>query len=51
MGIQKSDFLEYYKLSNRLESEYSGIEADAEYEEEYLETDDPYEVQSIRFSQ
>lgn len=51
MGIQKSDFLEYYKLSNRLESEYSGIEADAEYEEEYLETDDPYEVQSIRVTQ
>ena len=51
MGIQRSDFLEYLSLSDKIESEYSGIEADAEDDEECLDIDDPYEVQSIRIAQ
>lgn len=51
MGIQKSDFLEYLKQSEKNELEYSGIEADMSMENDTPETDEPYEVQNIRIDQ
>lgn len=51
MGIQKSDFWEYLRLSDKIESEYSGIEADAEDDEECPEIDEAYGAQNIRIAQ
>lgn len=51
MGIQKSDFWEYLRLFDKIESEYSGIEADAEDDEECPETDEAYGAQNIRIAQ
>lgn len=49
MEIQKSEFEEYLKLSNQMELEYNGIEADDE--NESMETGEPYEVENIRVAQ
>lgn len=49
MKSQKSELSEYLKLSDEMETEYSGIEADTD--SENAETDEPYGVQNIRVAQ
>lgn len=49
MRAPKSELVEFIKISNKVESDYSGIEADDEAES--LETGEPYEVQNIRVAQ
>ena len=51
MEMQKSDFLEYLKQSERNELEYSGIEADISMDSDPIESDEPYDVQNIRIDQ
>ncbi len=46
---QKSEFEEYLKLSEKIELEYNGIEADDD--NGNMETDEPYEVENIRVAQ
>lgn len=49
MGLGKSELAEYIEQSNKIELEYSGIEADDDME--CLEVDEPYDVQNIRVAQ
>ena len=49
METQKSEFEEYLKLSEKIELEYNGIEADDD--NGNMETDEPYEVENIRVAQ
>ena len=49
MEVYKSEIEGYLKLSNKIESEYNGIEEDNG--NESVEIDEPYEVQSIRVTQ
>lgn len=49
MGIQKNEFEEYLKLSDKIQLEYNGIEADDE--NGSMETEEPYDVQNIRVAQ
>lgn len=49
MEVQKTEMIEYLKLSEKVESEYNGIEEDDD--KENIEVDEPYEVQNIRIAQ
>lgn len=49
MEVYKSEIEGYLKLSNKIESEYNGIEEDDS--NESIEVDEPYEVQNIRVTQ
>ena len=49
MDVQKSEITGYLKLSEKVESEYNGIEENDD--NETIEADEPYEVQNIRIAQ
>lgn len=49
MEVQKTEMIEYLRLSEKVESEYNGIEKDDD--NEIIEADEPYEVQNIRIAQ
>ncbi len=46
MEVQKTEMIEYLKLSEKVQSEFNGIEEDDD--NENIEADEPYEVQNIR---
>ncbi|MCI9185675.1 MAG: hypothetical protein HFG61_12635, partial [Lachnospiraceae bacterium] len=49
MEVQKTEMIGYLKLSEKVESEYNGIEENDD--NETIEADEPYEVQNIRIAQ
>ena len=49
MEVQKTEMIEYLKLSEKVQSEFNGIEEDDDNEK--IEADEPYEVQNIRIAQ
>lgn len=49
MEVQKTEMIEYLKLSEKVQSEFNGIEEDDD--NENIEADEPYEVQNIRIAQ